>query len=138
VRIGLSPSRRMYEAELPLTSLIDVIFLLLIFFLLTSSFSVNESQLVSGLQVERSLQTSRADLQPQVINVELRDGKPVFRLGDRVTGDQAELTGILARLPKESGVFVRVSDLVPVEFAAAALQASKDAGFTKVSYVPAR
>lgn len=138
MRIVRSPHRQEFEAELPLTSLIDVIFLLLIFFMLTSSFVLNESQLASALQVERAAQASQADLQPQVVNVELREGRPVFRLGDRVMTGKSELVTVLRELPRQGGVFIRVSDLVPVEWAAAALQAAKDAGFIKVSYVPAR
>jgi biopolymer transport protein ExbD len=136
VRIA-RPSRQFLEAELPLTSLIDCIFLLLIFFMLTSSFVVSESQLASALQVEHARQPARADFQPQIVNVEWRDGRPAFRLGDRVMTDKASLTTLLAALPKDSGVFIRVADAVPVEAAAAALQAAKDAGFVKVSYVPA-
>lgn len=122
---------------LPLTSLIDVVFLLLIFFMVTSSMAISESQLLSALQMEKAGAGRASDLAPQVVNVEVRDGAPVFRLGDRVITTKHELTAILAGLPKESGVFVRVSGAAPVEAAAAALQAVKDAGFTRVSYVPA-
>ena len=38
---------------------------------------------------------------------------------------------------KEGGVFVRVSGAAPVSAAAEALQACRDAGFQRVSYVPA-
>lgn len=123
---------------MPLTSLIDVVFLLLIFFMLTSAYVMNESRLSSALQMERSAAGRAADLQPQVVHVEQREGRPAFRLGERIVADQAELTSLLAALPKEGGVFVRVTDAAPVEGAAAALQAARDAGFVKVSYVPAR
>jgi hypothetical protein len=73
-----------------------------------------------------------------VVRVELRGGKPAFVLGSRVFPDKASLTRVLMALPKEGGVFVRVTDAVAVEATAAALQACKDAGFTKVSYVPSR
>jgi hypothetical protein len=47
------------------------------------------------------------------------------------------LTGVLRQLPKEAGVVVRVRGDAPVAAAAAAQQACKDAGFTRISYVPA-
>lgn len=131
-------SGQRFEAELPLTSLIDVIFLLLIFFMLTASYVMNETRLSSALQMERSATARAADLRPQVVHVESRGGAPAFRLGDRATGSQAELASLLGALPKEGGVFVKVSDGASVEGAAAALQAARDAGFQKISYVPSR
>ena len=133
-RGGRSPEA---EYGLPMTSLIDCIFLLLIFFMLTSSMTVPESQLASALQADRAA-GRKADLQPQVVRVEVRGGESVFIIGQRVFTDKASLTRVLAALPKEGGVFVRVTDAAPVEATAAALQACKDAGFVKVSYVPSR
>lgn len=138
MRLQDRPDRPRQEAELPLTSLIDVVFLLLIFFMLTSAYVMNESRLSSALQMERSASGRAADLQPQIVHVEQREGRATFRLGERIVASQAELTSLLASLPKEGGVFVRVSDAAPVEGAAAALQAARDAGFIRVSYVPAR
>ncbi len=123
------------EWNLPMTSLIDVVFLLLIYFMLTLSFSVRESDLGSALQTERRGGTS-TDLQPQIVHVEMLDGRAVFRVAEQVFTTRGELTALLEKLPKERGVFVRVSNLPPVGAAAAALQACKDAGFRKVTYVP--
>ena len=46
------------------------------------------------------------------------------------------LAAVLRQLPKEGGVFLRVDGGVTAEAVAAGLQACKDAGFTKISYVP--
>ncbi|MBX3363460.1 MAG: biopolymer transporter ExbD [Phycisphaeraceae bacterium] len=121
--------------RLPMTSLIDVVFLLLIYFMLTLSFSVRETDLGAALQSEQR-GGAAADLQPQVVHVELLDGRTVFRVGEQVFTTREDLTRLLERLPKERGVFVRVSNLPPVSAAAAALQACKDAGFRRVTYVP--
>ena len=48
------------------------------------------------------------------------------------------LAKALANLPKTAGVFIRVSNQVPVGFAVAAIQAARDAGFDQVTYVPAQ
>lgn len=61
----------------------------------------------------------------------------VYRLGSHSLTTRGELLRLLRELPKESGVVVRVGNSVPVESAAEVLQTCKDAGFTKVSYVPA-
>lgn len=123
------------EARLPWTSLIDVVFLLLIYFMLTSQ-STRESELSSALQAERRSGAGASNMQVQVVNVEQIEGVPGYRLGDRLMRTPAQLEAMLRQLPKDPGVFVRVAGDVPIEAAAGALQAAKDAGFTKVSYVP--
>jgi len=124
-------------SRLPMTPMIDVVFLLLIYFLVTATLTPSESQLASALQAERQGAGSLADLQPQVIRVEMIDGRVGYRIGSRVVRSGAELLDLLVRLPTEGGVFIRVADDVPVSAPAAAIQAAKDAGFRKVSYVPA-
>jgi biopolymer transport protein ExbD len=125
-----------FDGTLPMTSMIDVVFLLLIFFMVTASMSAPESDLGAGLQVDQDGSSTAADLQPQIVLVEMGPGGPVYQIGDRAIPTKPELVSVLSQLPKDAGVFVRVSNLVPVEWAAAALQACKDAGFTKVTYVP--
>lgn len=122
---------------LPMTPMIDVVFLLLIYFLVTATLTPSEAQLSSALQADRTGAGSMADLQPQVIRVEMIEGTPGFRIGSRVMRTKEELRALLLQLPKEGGVFIRVADDVPVSSPAAAIQAAKDAGFRKVSYVPA-
>ena len=116
--------------------MVDVIFLLLIYFLLTTSYTPPEARLTPALQAERVSGGAAADLQPQVIHVEFADGAPAFRLGERLFRSRQQLQDVLQRLPKEAGVFVRGDGAVPVRFAVAALQASYNAGFTRVTYVP--
>ena len=126
--------RNRKRAQLPITPMIDVVFLLLIYFMVTSTITPSESRLESAIQTE-SKGGSGSDMQPQIVYVELRT-EPVFRVGQRVLTTKAELLAVLEQLPKGGGVFIKVDDLVPVSAAAAAMQASKDAGFTKVTYVP--
>lgn len=123
---------------LPLTTLIDVIFLLLIFFMVTSTLTPAESKLASALQAETAQGKAAADFQPQVVSVDIVEGQPAFTIGDRVMRTKAELRSVLERLPRESGVFVKGSGRVPAQSVAAALQACKDAGFIKITYVPAQ
>lgn len=125
--------------QLPLTSMIDVVFLLLIYFLVTLSMRVGESSLSSTLKTENKGAGQVADLQPQIVHVEAGDErKGVFRIGQRQMATREALTGVLLQLPKEAGVIVRVRGDAPVAAAAAAEQACKDAGFTRISYVPAQ
>lgn len=130
--------KRKRLARLQLTSMIDVVFLLLFFFMATTTLSSPESRLSSGLQTERDDSARAADFQPQIIETRMVDGAPAFVLGQRIFRDKVSLTRTLRELPKEAGIFVRVSGDVRIDWVAAALQACKDAGFAKVNYVPAQ
>ncbi|HYC80661.1 MAG TPA: biopolymer transporter ExbD [Solirubrobacterales bacterium] len=125
--------------RLPLTSLIDVVFLLIIYFLVTAHYAQPESDLSAALQSNRQSGGRAADLQPQVVHVALaEDGRVTFRIGERLVHDKAALAAVLRELPKEGGAFLRVGAEAPVWGAAAAWQACRDAGFEKVSYVGSR
>ncbi|MCA9300864.1 MAG: biopolymer transporter ExbD [Phycisphaerales bacterium] len=123
------------EGHLPLTSLIDVVFLLLVFFLLTASIMPPEEEIASSLKADQEGRGAQ-DFTPQVVNVESVDGEPGFRIGERLVRTREHLEAIITELPKEQGVFVRVAGDVPMDAAAAALQACKNVGFSKVTYVP--
>lgn len=121
---------------LPIASLIDVVFLLLVYFIVTSSMTPSETYLSASLRTESATGSAAADLQPQIILVDLVDGEPAFVLGGRTLRTKLQLWNILRQLPKEGGVFVKATGRAPVSATAAALQACKDAGFSRVSYVP--
>ncbi|RMD65561.1 MAG: biopolymer transporter ExbD [Planctomycetota bacterium] len=126
---------RRVSTGLRVTAMIDVIFLLLIFFMATTSLTPPESRLSPALAAERR-EAGASDLTPQIVRVRMQDGSPVFQFGARILRDKRSLTALLRTLPKEQGVFVKVEDDAPVEAAAAALQACRDAGFARVTYVP--
>lgn len=121
-----------------MTSMIDVVFLLLIFFMVTSSFVNTERNLDSGIKVESTAaQAQQSDFEPAVVDVVNVDGRYVFQLGTRQFTTQQELAQVLRQFDnKVDGAFVRVGDDVPFDMAAAAIQACKTAQFVTVSYVP--
>ncbi len=128
--------RGMLAGQLPMTSMIDVVFLLLIFFMVTSNFASPEDRLAAGLQAEgRGARTQ--DLQPQVVEVRRVGAEAGFVIGSNVARSRADLTRVLRSLPREQGVIIKVWGDVPVAAAAAAMQAAADAGFSKRTYVPA-
>ena len=130
--------RRRQAISLNLASMIDVTFLLLLYFLVTTVLATPEDRLSPSLLTKSdSAVGPSADFQPQVVEVRTIDGQPAYRLGTKVLADRAELTAALQRLHKPAGLFVKVYGDVPVGFAAAALQAGRDAGFEQVTYVPA-
>ncbi|MBL4808431.1 MAG: biopolymer transporter ExbD [Phycisphaerales bacterium] len=134
-------ARRRFERSshlgaLPLTSMIDVVFLLLVYFLVTANFAQQERDLSSSVQAEGG-GVRVSELQPQIVEIVLVDGVVEFRIASRWAGSQESLTAILKSLPKEPGVAIRAGRDVPIRAVAAAMQASQDAGFSRRSYVPA-
>lgn len=126
---------RRKDIYLNFTSMIDVMFNLMIFFLVTSSLTAPESALNPTLQVKGG-SASGADFSPQVLQVRTAESSVQWVLGARVIEGREELKRILSELPKDPGVIVEVADSAPVSAAAAALQACRDAGFEKVTYMP--
>jgi biopolymer transport protein ExbD len=129
------PVRSRRLGALPLISLIDVVFLLLIYFLVTSNFSQQERRIPSAVQTEGGGVRS-VELQPQIIEVSVDAQGVRYAIGQVAVRDKASLTSVLGRLPREPGVAIRSAPDAPVSAIAAALQAAQDAGFEKRSYVP--
>ena len=126
------------KIELSMTSMIDIVFLLLIFFMVTSSFVLTERNLDSAIQVKKSsARQSASDLEPAIVEVSQGAAGFVYKLGALELTSPEELQAKLSGFDhKVDGAFVRVSDAAPFEMAAAAIQACKSAGFPNVSYVP--
>jgi biopolymer transport protein ExbD len=137
MRLTSRSGRHASKIELQMTSMIDVVFLLLIFFLVTTSFQKTERELDPGIKVQRAAAESASDLAPPIVDV-VRSGPAfVYRLGGRELTSAADLTDVLRQFDNKSqGAFVRASDDAPFDMAASAIQASKSAGFALVSYVP--
>lgn len=120
---------------LDLTSMIDVVFLLLIFFLLNVSFQLTERNLDAAIQ-DQSRTGRRNQFEPVIVEFERQGGGHVYKLGARRMASAAQLTEVLSKFSnKLDGAFVRVADDTPFAMVAAAVQACHDAGFLAVSYV---
>jgi biopolymer transport protein ExbD len=138
MKLSAHKQSRRTRIELAMTSMIDVIFLLLIFFILTPVVRLAEMDLESGIQVVGKVAGSeKADLEPAIVDIVPSDGGFKYRLGNRDVADNKELVTLLRQFPNKSdGAFVRVRDDVPFALVAEAMQACHDAGFLAVSYVP--
>jgi len=120
--------------RLPLVGMIDVFFLLLVYFVVSATLAIPEDELSAALQQE-SKDASASDLQPQLVHVLPGDSSPIFVVGNQRLTTQEQLTELLSKLQREAGVFLSVDDAAPVWAAAAALQACHDAGYEKLTYV---
>ncbi len=121
-----------------MTSMIDVVFLLLIFFLVTSTFVRPEREIQSAIQVKQTeAAQSATNLEPAIVDIILADQRPVFRLGALRSNTIDEIEKVLVGFEhKSEGAFVRVAGNVPYEAAAQAIGACREAGFSNVSYLP--
>lgn len=122
--------------RLPLVAMIDVVLFILLYFIMAGNLAPVEQNLETALRTDTRSSARSEDLLPQVLTVEMRGESVVYAVGPRAVSDRSALVELLGRLPKRAGVAVRVSGAVPVWAAAGAVQACKDAGFLRVSYVP--
>ena len=125
------------RVTLSLSSMIDVVFLLLAYFIVTTVITQREDRLSPNLSIEdQSSGQSQQDFEPQVLDVKLIEGRVEYSIGDRRFTDRGPLVTALSELPHGPGLFVRVHDGPTVSAAAAAIQCGRDAGFKEVTYVP--
>ena len=124
--------------ELSMTSMIDVVFLLLIFFLVTTTFLRPEQQVASAIKVnEQSATQARSELEPAIVDIFMQGKQTWFRLGAISTNNLEEVSKALKNFEnKDMGAFVRVADRVPFEKAAQTIGTCRAAGFESVSYLP--
>jgi biopolymer transport protein ExbD len=140
MKLSSQHHRQKANLELSMTSMIDVVFLLLIFFLVTTTFVKAERQLRPAIQVQEETQESSQQgfLEPAVVHVKRLGGRNFFKLGGREMTTYEELLEVLLVFEnKEDGSFIVVDDQASFDMTAAAIQACREAGFTSVSYVPA-
>lgn len=138
MRLSSKKPRARANLELNMTSMIDVVFLLLIFFMVTTSVVMSERQLRAAIRVEEETSSeTQSDLEPAIVDIVLSGQQYVYQLGANEFRDTDSLAEALDAFEnKFDGAFVRVSDGAPVDMSVGAIQACKTAGFFSVSYVP--
>jgi biopolymer transport protein ExbD len=124
--------------RLPLVAFIDVVLFMLLYFVVAADLTPSEAYLSTALKTDARGKGQGTSLLPQIVRVESDGANVRYKIGDRVLADRASLLALLRQLPKEAGIVVRVSNEVPVSAAATAVAAGREAGFTRISYVPAR
>ena len=128
---------RSSRLELSMTSMIDVVFLLLIFFIVTTTFVRPEREVVSAIKVnEKRAAAQSSKLEPAIVDVFKQNGEVIFRVGAVKTNELENIKPLLNGYENKSeGAFVRVADNVPFEAAAQAIGACQASGFQTVSYL---
>ena len=117
-----------------MTPMIDVVFLLLIFFVCTASFQAEELVLPSNLRLPRG---STVELERVVIEISLADANPRFFVNGHRCPDVAQLAGILqalAEIDADLPVILDIADDVPLGSGIDAYDACRIAGFAKIQF----
>ena len=138
MKLSSQRANRSTSIELSMSSMIDVVFLLLIFFMVTSSFRKTERELDPAVRSQqRSSAALESDFEPVIVEVISTSGTSAYRLGTTVYATDTELMNTLRQFEhKLDGAYVKVSNEAQFGFAARAMQACKTAGFVAVSYIP--
>lgn len=126
------------QMRLPLIAMIDVVLFLLFYFMIAGTLATEETDISATIRTQAAATSGVGESGALSVRIVMQGARPVFRIGEREFADRDSLAGVLAQLPKSSGVVVRASGEVPVAAVASALQACKNAGFVKVSYVPVK
>lgn len=138
MRLSSRQVDRNVKLQLSMTSMIDVVFLLLVFFLVTTTFVPPEKHLRPAIKVNRESNSSaKVDLEPAIVDIVREGDSFVYRLGAITSTDIEEIRKVLDSFEnKGDGAFVRTSGEAPFEMAAFAINACKNTGFFVVSYIP--
>jgi biopolymer transport protein ExbD len=137
------PPPRVYDDEtrLDMNALIDVCLVLLIFFILTTSYAVLQKRLEApGVSADKGpavVTKEKVDQQMIKVSVKMVNGQPQFKIEDREVNPnalEAELTQFLKNT-KKTQLLLEHDDDVPQGAVVAVLDAAKGAKMEKVSLV---
>ncbi|MCC9605395.1 biopolymer transporter ExbD [Blastopirellula sp. JC732] len=137
MKLSAHRTTRDKKIDLNMTSMIDVVFLLLIFFIVTASFTPTERRLDVAVQSANPSAAQASDFDPAIVDVTTVGDSFGYKLGSRTFTTQDELEEVLIAFPDKSApAVVRGQDEAPYGMVSAAIQACKNAGFHGVRYQP--
>ena len=119
--------------------MIDVVFLLLIFFLVTTSFRMPTQSVVTPIVSDSVSQTATAinDVEQVSLTVQNRSGKIAYEMGGVQTNDISEVRELLVNLkPKSVRIVVKVSDKIPFQSAMSVISLCKACGHQSAAWLP--
>ncbi len=132
------------DIDSAMTPMIDVVFLLLVFFVWTASFQIVEQVLPSQLVTESGQQNididpppEQSDLDNLVIRIEFDGAAATWILQEQAMADIEQVSRQLAAIGAISTdvpVILWPEKSVPLEYVVAAFDAAKSSGYSKISY----
>lgn len=132
------------DIDAAMTPMIDVVFLLLVFFVWTASFQIIEqvmpsqlSQAAGSEQVESTEVPETADFENLIIRISMEGDVPVWKVNDQpfdsVDAVKQQL-GTIAEINTEAPVILFPEQDVPLEHIMNAWDGAKLSGFAKVQF----
>jgi len=125
--------------NLSTASMIDVVFLLLIFFLLTTSFRLPTQFLVTPI-VARSVSPNQfptEEITPVILTMFAVKGGAGYELGGVKTNDSEKIRRVLTKMEtKTAPIFVRVGDDIPFQSAMNLISMCRSCGHESVAWFP--
>lgn len=138
-------TNRRTPVDLQLTPMIDCVFLLMVYFIWSSSFNIAEEMLPSRLSVATSGGTGtttttpppEADFEDVVVRVLWQRGRPAWTVNDSPVGSLLDLRGALAqisRIKRDAPVILHPDPEVPLGDVIDVYDLSRLVGFEKVQF----
>ena len=132
------------DMDSTMTPMIDVVFLLLIFFVWTASFQVIEHVMKSEMSAEVGSEKSdpleplpEQDFDKVVVRIGWDGAQPTWNVRDSPVGSIEEVETILqsiAAIKIDAPVILHPDSIVPLGYVIEAFDVSKQVGFQKVSF----
>ncbi len=127
-----------------MTPMIDVVFLLLVFFLCTASFQIHEQVLPSSLQIAGGTADRPEDVPQQLVDLEhvivkifWQEGRPSWEVNRTPKASLAEVADVLAAaaaVQVDIPVIVDPAAAVPVGYVIEVYDLSRALGFAKIQF----
>lgn len=123
--------------QLATAGMIDIVFLLLIFFLVNSSFKPTERQIETAL-TDPQATSSVSEEDPLVIEVLVGSDQSIrYQVGGQQFSDRQQVREWLEGWPmKSQSLLVKTPAICPVEIPIHLLNDCRKSGFTSVAYLP--
>jgi biopolymer transport protein ExbD len=137
------PNRKKFTFELRMTAMIDVIFLLLIFFVCTANFRPSESLMTTDLSLPGNVDSSAALVIPDPLNIDVAiiritfNGAPQWQLAGNELKSIQQLRALLNELrqiQQDLPVVIDSDPNVPMEHVIDVYDACRAAGLTKIQF----
>ncbi len=143
MKVPSQTTRTRGPLQVEMTPMIDVVFLLLIFFLWTASFRIAEQRLPSNLAEETTTRgntseaTEEMDFEPVVVRIGWEESGPRWNVNGRDVGDLESVSQTLlavAQVKSDLPVIVDPVGAVPLGHVIDVYDLTRNLGFDKVQF----
>ncbi len=118
--------------QVPMSSMIDVVFLLLIYFIVTQRDEISEAHLAVNLPSPSSIESTE---RPMVLELRVEPGRVLLQGMPRTLEDIRERLAPLAEMDPEQTVMVKTSVMARAEELVAVLDLCRGVGLSKLNVV---